>query len=205
MCSEEIEVDLFLSKHPLWSTLTSAPPLGVRYITRSGVWGKTYLALSGLVRVRRLAHFCNGVKLAPGRRWVADMESAKVFFRAYEEMLDPDKIGSAQGRIETGECVALLPLTEAAKRTITRLLNTRNIRVRVIYPTVHADAPPPKAARRDVILFVGGSWRDRSFEAKGEERLRRPGSGSGRAIRGSGSSCSQLPRRASPRPSEDPA
>ncbi len=167
MSSGEIEVDLYLSRHPLWSTLTSAPPEGVRYIPRSGLWGKAYLVLSGLARVGRLAHFCNGVKLAPGRRWVADMESAKVFFRAYEEMLDPDKIGSAQGRIETGECVALLPLTEAAKRTITRLFNTRNIRVRVIYPTVHADAPPPKAARRDVILFVGGSWRDRSFEAKG--------------------------------------
>ncbi len=167
MSSGEIEVDLYLSRHPLWSTLTSAPPEGVRYIPHSGLWGKAYLALSGLARVRRLAHFCNGVKLAPGRRWVADMESAKVFFRRYEEMLDPDRVASAQRRIETGECVALLPLTEAARRTITRLIKTRAVRVKVIYPTVHTDAPALQAERREIILFVGGSWRDGSFEAKG--------------------------------------
>jgi glycosyltransferase involved in cell wall biosynthesis len=163
----EIEVDLYLSRHPLWSTLVTAPPEGVRYIIRSGAWGKAYLALSGLIRLRRLAHFCNGVKLAPGRRWVADLESVKVFFRTYEEMLDPEKVASAQRRIETGECVALLPLTEAAKRTLTRFLNTRNTRVRVIYPTFHTNTQISQSPRREIVLFVGGSWRDKSFEAKG--------------------------------------
>jgi len=164
---EIIEVDLFPSRHPIWSTLVSAPPRGVRYIIRSGAWGRAYLILSGLARVRRLAHFCNGVKLAPGRRWVADMESVKVFFRTYREMFDPEKVSMAQRRIETGECVALLPLTEAARRTITRFLNTRNVKVKVIYPTFHADVPIAQTTQRDIVLFVGGSWRDRSFEAKG--------------------------------------
>jgi glycosyltransferase involved in cell wall biosynthesis len=164
---QEIEVDLYPSRHPLWGTLLTAPPEGVKYRIRNGVRGKAYLLLSGALRVKRLVHFCNGVKPAFGRRWVADMESAKVFFKDYEEMFDRDKVSVAERRIRTGRCMALLPLTEAAKRTLTRFFRLSDIKVRVVYPTVHIESRPANIQKRDIVLFVGGSWADKSFEAKG--------------------------------------
>jgi hypothetical protein len=106
---QEIEVDLYPSRHPLWGTLLTAPPEGVKYRIRNGGTWEAYLLLSGALRVKRLVHFCNGVKPAFGRRWVADMESAKVFFKDYEEMFDRDKVSVAERRIRTGRCIALLP------------------------------------------------------------------------------------------------
>jgi hypothetical protein len=76
-----IEVDFFPSRHPLWQTYLESPPEGVKYLVRSGAFGTMYLALSSILRNKRIAHFCNGVKLAPWRKWVADMESVKVFFQ----------------------------------------------------------------------------------------------------------------------------
>lgn len=162
-----IEIDLYLSRHPLWSTLVTAPPSGVRYRLRGGFSGKAYLALSGIAGVKRLVHFCNGVKPAHGRSWVADLESVKVFFKSYEQMLDPDRVSEAEERIRTGRCMGLLPLTEAARNTLTRLLRIGDIKVKVIYPTVHVDRAPDLTRERDIVLFVGGSWENRSFEAKG--------------------------------------
>ncbi len=164
---QELEIDLYPSKHPLWGSLITSPPQGVRYRIRDGIRGKAYLVFSSALRVKRLIHFCNGVKPAYGRRWIADMESVKVFFKNYEEMLDPDKISAAEDRIRTGKCMALLPLTEAAKRTLIKFFNLRDIKVKVVYPTVHEDNAPQPIQNRDIVLFVGGSWEDRSFEAKG--------------------------------------
>ncbi len=162
-----IEVDLFPSRHPLWQTYLESPPNGVKYHVRSGTKGSLYLALSSLLGFKRLAHFCNGVKLAPGRKWVADMESVKVFFRSYEELEDREKIESAVDRIMTGQCVALLPLTFAAKKTIERYLGIRDVEIRVIYPTFSSQGEIRHSEMRDIILFVGGSWKNLSFEAKG--------------------------------------
>ncbi|MDW8042246.1 MAG: glycosyltransferase [Nitrososphaerota archaeon] len=163
--SATLEVDLFPSRHPIWSTFIERPPEDVRYRIREGRSAKLYLLVSGLFRVGRLAHFCNGVKLALGRRWVADMESVKVFFRDYGELLDSDRVNRAQGRIEAGECVALMPLTKAAERTMRRYLRLNGYRVEVVYPSF-VPRPAP-SADRDLLVFVGGSWRDRSFDAKG--------------------------------------
>jgi len=167
MNDRAIIVDLYPSRHPIWFTLLTAPPQGVIYKVRRGVFGKAYLALSSVLRVKRLVHFCNGVKLAYGRTWVADMESVKVFFRSYEEMLNGEKVSAAEARVTTGECAALLPLSEAAKKTLTRFLKVRNFKIRVIYPTVHVTQRPELTRKRDTVLFVGGSWVDMSFEAKG--------------------------------------
>jgi glycosyltransferase involved in cell wall biosynthesis len=162
-----IEVDFFPSRHPLWQTYLESPPGGVKYLVRSGTFGTMYLALSSILRTKRLAHFCNGVKLAPWRKWVADMESVKVFFKSYEELEDEKKIQSAIERVMTGQCAALLPLTWAAKRTINRYLSIRDVDIKVIYPTFYSKYGSRYFEKRDIILFVGGSWRDLSFEAKG--------------------------------------
>lgn len=162
-----LEIDFFPSSHPLWQTYLELPPPGVKYLVRKGRWANLYLPISGLLRIKRLIHFCNGVKLAPGRRWVADMESVKVFFRSYDELEDPDRIAEAVDRINTGECLALLPLTQAAKKTIDRYLSIKDVDVRVIYPTFCAKYAEHISYKRDIILFVGGSWTNRSFEAKG--------------------------------------
>jgi hypothetical protein len=105
--------------------------------------------------------------LAYNRRWVADMESAKVLFKSYSLMEDPDSIMAAQERLETGDCVALLPLTNAAKKTLERILNINRFLVRVIYPTFYTDVKTIFPERRDLIVFIGGSYSNKSFEAKG--------------------------------------
>lgn len=161
------EIDLFPSRHPLWQTYLEAPPSGVKYLVREGWWAKLYLSVSCFLRYKRLIHFCNGVKLAPNRRWVADMESVKVLFHSYDELEDPSKVERAVNRILTGECVALLPLTEAAKKTVEKYLGLKDVNIRVIYPTFYTKYTIQYHEARDIILFVGGSWTNRSFEAKG--------------------------------------
>lgn len=160
-------IDIFPSPHPLWRTLLEKPPERVRYIVRRGLSGKAYLAFSSLFGIRRLIHFCNGIKLAPRRRWIADMESVKVLFKDYNSMFNSDAQNDAQNRIETGECKYILPLTEAAKKTLTRFLRLRGIRIRVLYPTFYTNLRPAYNGPRDLILFIGGSYVDKSFEAKG--------------------------------------
>lgn len=167
MKSSFLSIDLFPSLHPLWSTFLEKPPEGVRYLVRRGFRGKAYLALSSVFGSRRLIHFCNGVKLAPRRRWVADLESAKVLFRDYRSMFTTEAQNKAQERIETGECRCLLPLTEAAKRTLARFLRLSNIPVRTLYPSFYTGLKARTAAQKDIILFIGGAHIDRSFAAKG--------------------------------------
>ncbi|MEM2095843.1 MAG: glycosyltransferase [Candidatus Caldarchaeum sp.] len=162
-----IEVDIFPSRHPLWRSIIDKPPEGVRYLERVGRVGRLHLLVSGLVGVRRLVHFCNGVKLAYLRRWVADMESVKVFFRDYSEMVDSECVSRAQRRIETGECRALMPLTKAAKKTLEKYLSLKNYYVEVVHPSFYMDNPPDMSKERPLLVFVGGSWLDKSFEAKG--------------------------------------
>lgn len=163
---DELVLDLFTSSHPLWRTLLEKPPEGIRYVERRGNRGNLYLVLSGLARVKKLIHFCNGVKLAFGRRWVADMESVKVFFPTYESMYDSDAVASAQRRLETGECKYIMPLTKAAQKTIERFIKPKSP-VKVVYPTFYSAFNIDINTKRDTVLFVGGSWTDKSFQAKG--------------------------------------
>ncbi|MEM2484612.1 MAG: glycosyltransferase [Candidatus Caldarchaeum sp.] len=162
-----IEVDIFPSRHPLWRSIIDKPPEGVRYLERVGRRGRLYLLVSGFAGVKRLVHFCNGVKLAYMRRWVADMESVKVFFRDYYELYDSDCVSRAQRRLEKGECKGLLPLTAAAKKTLERYLNLKNSYVEVVHPSFYMEKPPDLSKERPLLVFVGGSWLDKSFEAKG--------------------------------------
>ncbi|MCS7110534.1 MAG: glycosyltransferase [Candidatus Caldarchaeum sp.] len=163
----KLEVDLFPSRHPIWSTLVEKPPQGVRFIERTGYAGKVYLLASGLLRVKRLVHFCKGVKLAYGRRWVADMESVKVFFKDYGELLNSDCVARAERRLETGDCRMLMPLTGAAERTLRRYLRLKNYSVEVVYPSFYTEKAPDLRNGRNLVVFVGGSWRNRSFDSKG--------------------------------------
>jgi len=160
-------VDLFLSPHPIWRTLLEKPPVNVVYKVWDGLRGRVYLILTSIFPRNRIIHFCNGVKLAYNRRWVADMESAKVLFKSYSLMEDPDSIAAAQERLETGNCVSILPLTNAAKKTLERILNLKRFYVRVIYPTFYTDVRTIFSERRDLIVFIGGSYLNKSFEAKG--------------------------------------
>jgi hypothetical protein len=167
MSDKHLLIDIFPSPHPLWSTILEKPPEGVRYLIRRGLSGRAYLAFSSLIGDRKLIHFCNGIKLAPRRRWVADMESVKVLFKDYRSMFNNDARNDAQNRIETGECRYILPLTEAAKKTLTRFLRLKGFQVRVLYPTFYTNLKPKHEGPRDLILFIGGSYFDKSFEAKG--------------------------------------
>lgn len=162
----ELVVDLFPSGHPLWQTLVEKPPAGVRYIERKSYRGKAYLLLSSLTRRKNLIHFCNGVKLLFGRRWVADMESVKVFFKSYESMYESDAVAAAQRRLENGECRYILPLTNAARKSLERFLRIKS-GVKVIHPTFYSSLNTGAALVRDTVVFVGGSSTDLSFEAKG--------------------------------------
>ena len=162
-----LTVDLFPSPHPIWRTLLEKPPVNVVYKVWNGLRGRAYLMLTSIFPRNRIIHFCNGVKLAYNRRWVADMESAKVLFKSYSLMEDPDSIMAAQERLETGDCAALLPLTNAAKKTLERILNINRFLVRVIYPTFYTDVKTIFPERRDLIVFIGGSYSNKSFEAKG--------------------------------------
>lgn len=162
-----LTIDLFPSPHPIWKTLLEKPPDNVVYKVWYGFSGRTYLMLTAIFPRNRIIHFCNGVKLAYNRRWVADMESAKVLFKSYSLMENPDSITAAQERLETGDCAALLPLTNAAKRTLERILNLKRFHVKVIYPTFYADVKTIFPKKRDLIIFIGGSYLNKSFEAKG--------------------------------------
>ncbi len=162
-----LTVDLFLSPHPIWRTLLEKPPVNVVYKVWDGLRGRVYLILTSIFPRNRIIHFCNGVKLAHNRRWVADMESAKVFFKSYPLMENPDSIMAAQERLETGDCVALLPLTNAAKKTLEKFLNLKRFYVKVIYPTFYTGVKTIFSEKRDLIVFVGGSYLNKSFEAKG--------------------------------------
>jgi len=162
-----LRIDLFLSSHPLWRTLIEKAPENVTYDVWSGFRGKLYLSLTSIFPRKKLIHFCNGVKRAYNRIWVADMESAKVFFKSYSLMEDPDSITAAQERLETGECKALLPLTESALKTLKRFFNIKRFYVKVIYPTFFTKIKATSPARRDLIVFIGGSHVNKSFEAKG--------------------------------------
>nr|BAJ49203.1 hypothetical protein HGMM_F51A06C46 [Candidatus Caldarchaeum subterraneum] len=164
--NNKLVVDLFSSSHPIWRTLLEKPPDDVKYIERRGYAGKAYLLLSGLARVKNLIHFCNGAKLAYGRRWVADMESVMVFFKNYESMYDSDAVAAAQKRLETGECKYILPLTNAARKTLERFLKI-DWPIEVVYPTFYSRSKISYDRYRNVVVFVGGSWRNMSFEAKG--------------------------------------
>jgi len=160
-------VDLFPSPHPIWRTLLEKPPVNVVYKVWNGLKGRAYLILTSIFPRDRIIHFCNGVKIAYNRRWVADMESVKVLFKSYYHMEDSDSITAAQERLETGDCAALLPLTNAAKKTLERILNLKRFHVRVIYPSFYTDIKTTFSERRDLILFIGGSYLNKSFEAKG--------------------------------------
>ena len=160
-------IDLFPSPHPIWKTLLEKPPQGVTYKVWRGFKGKAYLLFTSIFSKRRLVHFCNGVKLAYNRKWIADMESAKVLFKSYSMMENPDGIAAAQERLETGECAALLPLTRAARKTLERILNLKRFRVKVIYPTFYTNIKLSYSGKRDLIVFIGGSYLNMSFEAKG--------------------------------------
>lgn len=162
-----LEIDLFLSPHPLWRTLIEKPPDNVTYLVWQGFKGKIYLLLTSLFPKDRLVHFCNGVKLSYNRRWVADMESVKVFFKSYSSLEDPDSINAAQERLHIGECRALLPLTNAALKTLKRYLNLKGFHTRVIYPSFFKRTDVTFPEKRDLVIFVGGSYINKSFEAKG--------------------------------------
>jgi len=160
-------IDLFPSPHPIWKTLLEKPPANVVYKIWKGFKGKVYLMLTSVLPRKRPIHFCNGVKLVYNRRWVADMESAKVFFKSYSLMENPDSVVAAQERLEAGDCVALLPLTKAAKKTLERIFNLKGFYVRVIYPAFYTSVKTMLSEKRDLIVFIGGSYLNKSFEAKG--------------------------------------
>jgi glycosyltransferase involved in cell wall biosynthesis len=150
--------------HPLWLSLAENPPEGVRYrVFRPGFFSKSYFRLANyLPFLVNPTHFCNGAKPLRSKPWVVDLESVRVFFKSYEELDDSDAVNRVLERLEP--CKAVLPLSEAAKRTIIRHLGISAKRIEVVYPAIKPQRDAPNVRKDDqvTILFVGGA-----FEAKG--------------------------------------
>jgi len=100
------------------------------------------------------AHFCNGAKPLRSKSWVVDLESVRVFFRSYEELDEPDAVNRVLERLEP--CKAVLPLSEAAERTVIRHLGISTKRVEVVYPAIkpQQDAPLSQPSEQDMPAYA---------------------------------------------------
>ncbi|MEM1943684.1 MAG: hypothetical protein QXY50_01435 [Candidatus Caldarchaeum sp.] len=58
-------------------------------------------------------------------------------------------------------------MTRAAKKTLEKYLSLKNYYVEVVHPSFCMDEPTDLSEERPLVVFVGGSWLDKSFEAKG--------------------------------------
>jgi glycosyltransferase involved in cell wall biosynthesis len=157
-------IDLCLSNHPIWASLIEKPPEGIHYrIFKSNFYSKIYFRLANIFPfLINPTHFCNGAKPLKSKPWVVDLESVKVFFKKYEDLENIDAINKTMERLEKSR--KILPLSEAAKKTIIRYLNIDMNKIEVVYPAIKIHRTKPIIRKKGTIniLFIGGA-----FEAKG--------------------------------------
>ncbi|MCP8319493.1 MAG: glycosyltransferase family 4 protein [archaeon] len=160
-----MEVELVLSRHPIWQSLIEYPPDGIRYKIRSGRFAKIYYRLNNIFPLsNRLVHFCNGAKPLKKRPWVVDCESVKVFFKSYEDLQNPKEVRRVERLLKSDACRKIIPLSYASKRTLQRYLDMPEDKIEVVYPAVPTVAHKRDYTKRKGLnsLFIGGA-----FEAKG--------------------------------------
>jgi glycosyltransferase involved in cell wall biosynthesis len=157
-------IDLCLSTHPIWISLIENPPENIHYrIFKSNFYSKIYFRLANIFPfLINPTHFCNGAKPLKSKPWVVDLESVKVFFKKYEDLENADAINKTMERLEKSK--KILPLSEAAKKTILKYLNINMNKIEVIYPAIKIHRTKPIIHKKGIIniLFIGGA-----FEAKG--------------------------------------
>jgi glycosyltransferase involved in cell wall biosynthesis len=157
-------IDLCLSNHPIWISLIENPPENIHYrIFKPNFYSKIYFRLANILSfLINPTHFCNGAKPLKSKPWVVDLESVKVFFKKYEDLENIDAINKAIELLEKSR--RILPLSEAAKKTIIRYLNIDINKIDVVYPAIKIHRIKPIIRKKGTIniLFIGGA-----FEAKG--------------------------------------
>jgi len=157
-------IDLCLSNHPIWISLIENPPENIHYrIFKPNFYSKIYFRLANILSfLINPTHFCNGAKPLKSKPWVVDLESVKVFFKKYEDLENIDAINKAIELLEKSR--RILPLSEAAKKTIIRYLNIDINKIDVVYPAIKIHRTKPIIRKKGTIniLFIGGA-----FEAKG--------------------------------------
>jgi glycosyltransferase involved in cell wall biosynthesis len=157
-------IDLCLPNHPLWISLIENPPENIRYrIFKPNFYSKIYFRLANVSPfLVNPIHFCNGAKPLKSKPWVVDLESVKVFFKKYEDLENIDAVNKAIELLEKSR--RILPLSEAAKKTIVKYLNIDINKIDVVHPAIKIHRTKPIIRKKGTIniLFVGGA-----FEAKG--------------------------------------
>lgn len=157
-------IDICLSNHPIWISLIDDPPENIHYrIFKSNFYSKIYFRLANIFPfLINPTHFCNGAKPLKSKPWVVDLESVKVFFKKYEDLENIDMRNKVAELLEKSK--RILPLSEAAKKTIIKYLDIDTRKIEVIYPAIKIHRIEPLIHEKDIIniLFIGGA-----FEAKG--------------------------------------
>ncbi|MEM2179021.1 MAG: hypothetical protein QW272_09410 [Candidatus Methanomethylicaceae archaeon] len=160
-------IDICLSNHPIWISLIEDPPENIHYrIFKSNFYSKIYFRLANIFPfLINPTHFCNGAKPLKSKPWVVDLESVKVFFKKYEDLENIDMRNKVAELLERSK--RILPLSEAAKKTIIKYLDIDTRKIEVVYPAIKIHRIKPIIRKKGTIniLFIGGA-----FEAKGGRR-----------------------------------
>lgn len=179
-----IVVYLFRGKHPLYETLASHPPAGVDYIPRRKKTGiEEYSLYSPSYSVVRqvadsfydlldiprcvpilgrhdLVHSSRGFFVVGPNPYVVDVEHVASFVGMHHTRLSSDRAKRFIRKFLLSEkCQRVLPHCEAAKMSITSLLDDHAIhdKLTVVYPSVDIGLCSFPKIRHDVpeILFIG--------------------------------------------------